>query len=199
MELLEENTGASFSRRRLTRRRESASPPAPSSSKQRNVIESSDEDLDDDNFPRVQDIHNIWDDDRAAAGRDDDDDVDMDDMYNFIEEDEEEGGAALDEQEREARRRERRRLEKARRRALGSRPELTGIDATYVSFRVTSLCEAHTLRSAWDEIHEVFGDGHDYDWALVDDEEAIFEEERAKPDMKYQDVSSICPTYDSDA
>ena len=95
------------------------------------MIESSDEDdLDVDNFPRVQDIHNIWDDDRAAAGRDDDDDVDMDDMYNFIEEDEEEGGGAMDEQEREARRKERRRLEKARRRALGSRPELTGIDAT---------------------------------------------------------------------
>lgn len=106
------------------------------------MVESSDEDIDDDNFPRVQDIHNIWDDDRAAAGRDDDDDVDMDDMDNFIEyEDEEEVGGAMDEQEREARRRERRRLEKARRRAMGSRPELAGIDATCVF-----LCRFDRLR-----------------------------------------------------
>ena len=46
------------------------------------------------------------------------------------------------------------------------------------------------FQSAWDEIHEVFGDGHDYDWALADDEDAVFEEEQAKPEMKYQDVSS---------
>ena len=44
--------------------------------------------------------------------------------------------------------------------------------------------------SAWEEIHEVFGDGHDYDWALLGDEEAVFEEEQAKPEMKYQDVST---------
>ena len=44
-------------------------------------------------------------------------------------EDEEEDGGAMDEQEREAKRREKRRLEKARRRAMGSRPELAGIDA----------------------------------------------------------------------
>ncbi|KAI0780912.1 transcription elongation factor Spt6 [Trametes elegans] len=174
LELLEENTGASFSRRltRIRPGRETESPPAPSSSKARAVVESSDDDdLDNDDFPRVQDIHNIWDDERAAAGRDDDD-VDMDDMDNFIEyEDEEEVGGAMDENEREQRRRERRRLEKARRRAFGSRPELAGID-----------------QSAWEEIHEVFGDGHDYDWALVDDEEAAYEEEQAKPEMKYQDV-----------
>ena len=87
LELLEENTGANFSRRRIVRRRpghESASPPAPSSSKHRNVIESDEEDLDDeDNFPRVQDIHNIWDDERGGGRDDDDDDVDMDDMDNF--------------------------------------------------------------------------------------------------------------------
>lgn len=35
----------------------------------------------------------------------------------------------MEEEEREERRRERRRLEKERRKALGSRPELTGIDA----------------------------------------------------------------------
>ncbi|KAI0748143.1 transcription elongation factor SPT6 [Daedaleopsis nitida] len=96
----------------------------------------------------------------------------MDDMDNFIEyEDEEDLGGGMDEQEREARRRERRRLEKARRRAMGSRPEVSGIDA-----------------NAWDDIHEVFGDGHDYDWALVDDEEVGYEEEQVKPEMKYQDV-----------
>ncbi|KAI0670362.1 transcription elongation factor Spt6 [Trametes maxima] len=171
LELLEENTGSAFPRRRITRIRPGRedSPPAPSSSKARAVVESSDEDdLDNDDFPRIQDIHNIWDDERAAAGRDDDD-VDMDDFIEY--EDEDEAGGAMDEAEREERRRERRRLEKARRRAFGSRPELAGID-----------------QSAWEEIHEVFGDGHDYDSALGDDEDAVFEEERAKPEMKYQDV-----------
>ncbi|KAI0798004.1 transcription elongation factor Spt6 [Abortiporus biennis] len=97
----------------------------------------------------------------------------MDDMDNFIDyEDEEETGGAMDEEEREERRRERRRREKERRRAMGSRPELAGIDA-----------------NAWDEIYEVFGDGHDYDWALVEDEETLRDDEYGnKPDMKYQDV-----------
>ena len=45
--------------------------------------------------------------------------------------------------------------------------------------------------SAWDEIHDVFGDGHEYDWALVGDEEADYEEEHMKPEMKYQDVSIV--------
>ena len=49
-------------------------------------------------------------------------------------------------------------------------------------------CELTTPVSAWDEIHEVFGDGHDYDWALVDDDEPAYEEEQVKPEMKYQDV-----------
>lgn len=132
MELLEENTGGNFSRRRITRRRpghESASPPAPSSSKHRNVVESSDEDLDDDdNFPRVQDIHNIWDDERGGGRDDDDDDVDMDDMDNFIEyEDEEDGGV-----EAQRARKEHMKKRKAMRRAMGSRPELAGIDAKWV-------------------------------------------------------------------
>lgn len=48
-----------------------------------------------------------------------------------------------------------------------------------------------TLLSAWDEIQEVFGDGHDYDWALAADEEDIgMTEEVVKPDMRYQDVCS---------
>ncbi|OBZ75792.1 Transcription elongation factor SPT6 [Grifola frondosa] len=151
LELLEENTGASFSRNRLTRlrrARDSESPPAPSTSRRKAVVESSEDDLDNDDLPQVQDIQNIWDDERAAGGRDDEDDVDMDDMDNFIE-----------------------RQQKARRKAMGSRPELAGIDAT-----------------AWDEIHEVFGDGHEFDWALVEDEEATYDEEQVKPEMKYQDV-----------
>ncbi len=133
LDLLEENTGASFKHRltRLRRAHDSVSPPAPSSSRRKAVVESSDEDLDNDDLelPQVQDIQNIWDDDRAA-GRDDEDDVDMDDMDNFIEyEEEDEQGGGMDEEEREERRRERRRLEKERRKALGSRPELSGIDA----------------------------------------------------------------------
>lgn len=94
---------------------------------------SSDDDLDADDLelPQVQDIQRIWDDERAAAGRDEDED--LDDMDNFIDYDEDEDGAGgMDEEEREERRRERRRLEKERRKALGSRPELTGIDAKYV-------------------------------------------------------------------
>ena len=131
LDLLEENTGTSFRHRltRLRRAHDSESPPAPSSSRRKTVVESDDEDLDRDDLelPRVQDIHNIWDDERAA-GRDDEDDVDMDDMDNFIDDDEDEQGVAMDEEQREERRRERRRIEKERRLALGGR-ELPGIDA----------------------------------------------------------------------
>lgn len=49
---------------------------------------------------------------------------------------------------------------------------------------------ANISYSAWDEIHEVFGDGHDYDWALADDEDD-YKEEQIKPDMNYQDVGSL--------
>ncbi|GJE87155.1 transcription elongation factor Spt6 [Phanerochaete sordida] len=173
LELLEENTGTSFKHRltRLRRAHDSVSPPAPSSSRRKTIVQSDEDDLDNDDLelPRVQDIHNIWDDERAA-GRDDEDDVDMDDMDNFIDDDEDEQGGAMDEEEREERRRERRRQERERRKALGSE-SLPGIDA-----------------SAWDEIYEVFGDGHDYDWALVDDDEAGMEEETQKAETKYQDV-----------
>lgn len=130
LDLLEENTGTSFKHRltRLRRAHDSESPPAPSSSRRKAVVES-DEDLDNDDLelPKVQDIHNIWDDERGA-GRDDEDDMDLDDMDNFIDDDEDEQGGAMDEEEREERRRERRRLEKERRKVLGSR-ELPGIDA----------------------------------------------------------------------
>ncbi|OAX41960.1 transcription elongation factor Spt6 [Rhizopogon vinicolor AM-OR11-026] len=169
LELLEENTGTSF-RNRLTRLRrgpEGGSPPVPSSSKRKPVVESSEDDLDDEDMPQVQDIQRIWDDERAGGGREDEED--MDDFIDY--EDEDEGAGAMDEQEREERRRERKKRERERRRALGSRPELAGIDDL-----------------AWDEIHGVFGDGHDYDWALAGDDEMEFEEERLKPEMRYQDV-----------
>lgn len=151
LELLEENTGASFSRNRLTRlrrARDSESPPAPSSSKRKAVVESSDEDLDNDDLelPAVQDIQNIWDDERNAGGRDDDDDMD-DDMDNFIEyeDEEEEAGGTMDEEAREARRRERRRQEKARRRALGRAAELGGIDAKCVHTETCYWCRTKNL------------------------------------------------------
>lgn len=134
LDLLEENTGASFKHRLTRLRRAPGSPSARSSGKRKAVVESSDDDLDNDDLelPKVQDIHNIWDDERGG-GRDDEDDADMDDLDNFIDdEDEDEQGVVMDEEEREERRRERRRLEKERRKAMGSRPELSGIDAKYV-------------------------------------------------------------------
>ncbi|KAF9454548.1 transcription elongation factor SPT6 [Macrolepiota fuliginosa MF-IS2] len=169
LELLAENTGGTFKKNRLTRLRRgrvSESPPA-TSSRRRNVVESSDEDLDnDDNLPQVQDIQKIWDDER---GRDDEEEYGDMDLDDFIEYDEE-GGGAMDEASRAERRREQQELQR-RKRAFGSRPELAGIDA-----------------NAWDEIHDVFGDGHDYDWALVGEDEMEQEEERYRPDTKYQDV-----------
>ena len=42
--------------------------------------------------------------------------------------------------------------------------------------------------SAWDEIHQVFGDGSDYAWALEDDNEYDEELQQQKLDMKYTDV-----------
>ena len=130
--LLQENTGADFSHRltRLRRGRASTSPePAASSSKRKVVVPSSDED-DIDNDATAHDIANIWDDDRGGRP-DDEEDIDMDDMDNFIEYEDEDmdGTGAMGEAEREERRRERRRMEKERRKALGNRPELSGIDA----------------------------------------------------------------------
>lgn len=34
----------------------------------------------------------------------------------------------------------------------------------------------------------MFGDGHDYDWALAADDEYDYDEEQTKPDIRYQDV-----------
>ena len=54
----------------------------------------------------------------------------MKDLDDFIEyDDDEDGGGMMDEAEREEKRKEKRRAEKARRKAMGARPELAGIDA----------------------------------------------------------------------
>lgn len=103
---------------------------------------------------------------REVAGGYEDDGLD-----DFIEEDEEEEEMqGLDEDQREALRRERRE-QKRRARMSGSAadPAKAGID-----------------REAWDEIHEIFGNGEDYHWALEDDEEDVFEEEKTK--MGYKDI-----------
>ncbi|TFK29990.1 transcription elongation factor SPT6 [Coprinopsis marcescibilis] len=161
-ELLEENTGASFKNRltRLRRGRQSESPPA-TASKRRAVVESSDEDLDlGDARPRSSGVQNLWDDDRRG---DDDEDSDVDSFIDYSGDDD--GG-------REERRRAQREDAQRRRRAQGARPaELPGIDV-----------------NAWDELHDVFGDGQDYEWALYSDEDVEQGEELLKPDMKYQDV-----------
>lgn len=126
LDLLAENTGGAFRKSRLTRLRRgrvSESPPT-TSSRRKNVVESSDEDLDnDDNLPQAQDIQKIWDDER---GRDDEEEYGDLDLDDFIEYDEE-GGGALDEASRAERRREQQELQR-RKRAFGSRPELAGID-----------------------------------------------------------------------
>ncbi|KAJ7632692.1 transcription elongation factor SPT6 [Roridomyces roridus] len=164
--LLEENTGASFKKNRLTRLRrghDSESPPVASSSRRRAVVESSDDDLDNDEpLPDVQDIQRIWD-------KDDEDEDGEPDMEDFIDYSDDPDAAEMDEQARDARRRQRR-LEQDRWKKARGRPELVGIDAL-----------------AWDEIHDVFGDGHEYDWALVEDDEAAYEDE-PKPDTKFTDV-----------
>ncbi|EIN07299.1 transcription elongation factor Spt6 [Punctularia strigosozonata HHB-11173 SS5] len=165
LELLDENTGGNLSKKRLTRLRRGGDSDSSPPRRRKPLVESSDDDLDNDDLelPQVQDIQRIWDD---GGGQDDDED--LNDMDDFIEYEDEEGQGAMDEREREALRKERRR--ERRKAMLGSR-ELVGIDA-----------------NAWDEIHEVFGDGHEYDWALVEDEEVEYDAETLKPDMKYQDV-----------
>jgi len=122
LDLLQENTGGVFKKsRRLTKLRhmESQSPPT-SSFKRRNVVESSDDDLDTGERPRVaDDISKIWDDDRRV----DDEDEDMDDFIEYSDEDAE----VLNEEAREARREEKR--QEIRRKRAQVRPELVGIDA----------------------------------------------------------------------
>ncbi|CCF53902.1 hypothetical protein NDA14_000064 [Ustilago hordei] len=192
LELLAENTGQSRRKEagRLKRfRRGSASPPADDEAAARqktlDQIFEDDDDEDDDDDIRSGRRANYDDDDedlppvgqalragvarkqREALGGYEDDGLD-----DFIEEDEDDDEMqGLDEEEREARRQERRE-QKRRARMSGSAadPAKAGID-----------------REAWDEIHEIFGNGEDYFWALEDEEEDAFEEEK-KNKMEYKDI-----------
>ena len=84
-------------------------------------------------------------------------------------EEEEDEAVAERDRLREERRRERRE-ERRRARLTGQRvdPQKVGIDP-----------------EAWDEIHDIFGNGEDYAWALAAEEE---EEEEKKGKMEYKDV-----------
>jgi transcription elongation factor SPT6 len=124
LELLEENTGRRVDRQRLTRIRrirdsESPSqdiPDIPSTSKRGDEPRrGSDGGIDD-----------IWDDDDRQQGEMGDDES----MESFIDDDEQDDGMA--QEERDQRRKEKRRLEKERSRAIGQRPELSGIDPSSV-------------------------------------------------------------------
>ncbi|KAG7092574.1 hypothetical protein E1B28_008922 [Marasmius oreades] len=173
LELLEENTGTSFKKSRLTRlvrRGGSESPPAASSSRgRRTVVESSDDDLEDGGLRQDHDIQRIWED----GERDDDDDDADGDIDDFIDyDDDDEVGMPMDEKARERLRKQRRKQQQeARRKARGAFPELAGIDA-----------------NAWAEIHDVFGDGHEYDWALAGEDEPEYEDEVTKADLNIHDV-----------
>ena len=58
-----------------------------------------------------------------------------------------------------------------------------------------SLCLILVYLSAWDEIHDVFGDGHEYDWALGGDNKMEPYQDTQKPEMKYQDVSTLSVAF----
>ena len=93
-----------------------------------------------------------------------------DGLDDFIEDDEEDAEmGGLNEEEREARRQER--LEERRRaRMSGARldPRKAGMDL-----------------EAWDEVHDIFGNGEDYAWALEADDEPA---EEGKERMEYKDI-----------
>jgi len=117
LELMEENTGGVFKKQpRLSKLRDLSR--SPTSSKRLTVVESSDDDLEMGERPRVVDISKIWDD------RDEDEDID--DFIEYSDED----VASLNQAAREARREEKR--QELRRKRAQVRPELVGIDAKYV-------------------------------------------------------------------
>src|SRR5260221_2931540 len=124
LELLEENTGGYFRKKsRLSKLRDLSRSPA--SSKRLTVVESSDDDLEMGERPRVVDISKIWDD------RDEDEDID--DFIEYSDED----VAPLNQAAREARREEKR--QELRRKRAQVRPELVGIDAKYVSASISTF------------------------------------------------------------
>ena len=115
----------------------------------------------------TNELAHIFDDEDDGAQQADYFDDGLDD---FIEDDEEDAEmSGLNEEEREARRREKRE-DRRRARMSGARvdPRKAGMDL-----------------EAWDEVHDIFGNGEDYAWALeADDEHA----EEAKARMDYKDI-----------
>ena len=142
------------------------------------------QDVDEDGLPRLQDM---FADDEARLGEDDDDD----DLGDFIEESEEEGDGE-DGGETEEQRRERKRQEKLQRRAAKkAKPDAAGVDKVYVGISIKLMIAADGISSAWDEIHDVFGDGTDFDWALeaqAETADADYEDETRK-NLRLEDVS----------
>ncbi|KAI6103451.1 hypothetical protein F5141DRAFT_1065262 [Pisolithus sp. B1] len=113
----------------------------------------------------VQDIQHIWDDEHAGHGQEDEED--MDDFIDY--EDEEEAGG-LDEQEWEER--------WCKRNCRGS---VGGSWVLYPSY-LESMLAMHPNHAL---------DGHEYDWALAGDNEVELDKEAQKPEMKYQDSSTL--------
>lgn len=188
LELLAENTGRPRKKdlHRLKRfRRGSASPEADdaAAAQQRALAELFDDDDDEDDEPVSgrrgaeynddEDLPSVGQAIRAGVARKVRDvGYEDDGLDDFIEEDEdEEEMRDLDEEEREARRREKREEKRrARMSGIAADPAKAGID-----------------REAWDEIHEIFGNGEDYYWALEEDDDDGLEIEK-KAKMEYKDI-----------
>ena len=112
-------------------------------------------------------LEHIFDDEEEGAGGGD---VYDDELDDFIEDDEEDAElTGLDEEQREERRRERREA-RQRERMSGARvdPLRAGLDL-----------------EAWDEVHDIFGNGEDYAWALGDEDEEATEEAKR---VEYKDI-----------
>ncbi|KIM51798.1 hypothetical protein SCLCIDRAFT_33181 [Scleroderma citrinum Foug A] len=104
----------------------------------------------------------------------------MDDFIN-CEDGEEAGG--MNEQGHEERRHEKGKKERQCRRVMGNCPELSGMDDKS-GMPIQQYLSSPFQLSAWEEVHEVLGDGHKYHWALVGDDEMEPYEDIQKPEMK---------------
>ncbi|KAF7294872.1 Transcription elongation factor Spt6 [Mycena indigotica] len=155
--LLEENTGASFKKKKNRLTRLRRRDGSESPPSHRRAnLVVSSDDDLDQDEPR-QTIQDL----QNIWDNHDDDGQDTDD---FI--DDSDDPDAMNDQERDERRKKQ---QQARRKMARARPELTGIDA-----------------SSWQEIYDVFGDGHDYDYAMEDDDGN--EGEYGKAEAKFTDV-----------
>ena len=108
-------------------------------------------------------------------------DLEEDDMADFIEEDSPDEG---DPDAREGRTK-RKRQEKAAKRRKNTGFSMGGLDISTECARLSASSEwtlTECLYRAWDEIQEIFGDGHDYDDALESDDE------EGKPQPTLRDV-----------